>query len=96
MDPKPLTTAEWGDVGTALKMMWLAFGAALIAGSTLLTAHAVIPSAVATNTISTRWLKWRPAFYVVGLVAVAAILVFIVLAALQLDWIDRVYGRFWQ
>ena len=96
MDPQPLTTDQWAQVGLALKFFWAAFGSALVAGSSLLTAHALIPSAVETSTISDRWLKVRPIFYVVGIAALAGIGLFLFLAASETDWIREQYPRFWQ
>ncbi len=96
MDPNSLTTDQWAQVGLALKFLWGAFVSALIAGSCLVTAHAIIPSAVDTNTISDRWLKVRPLFYLVGLAGIVGIAAFFYLAAVETDWIRDVYPRFWQ
>ena len=96
MDPQPLTTDQWAQVGLALKFLWGAFASALVAGSSLLTAHALIPSAVETRTISGRWLKVRPIFYLVGIAALAVIALFLFLAATETDWIREQYPRFWQ
>ena len=54
MDPKPLSTAEWAEVGNALKFLWLALGFALVAGPSLLTAHAIIPSCLLYTSPSPR------------------------------------------
>ena len=96
MDPQPLTTDQWAQVGLALKFLWGAFLSALVAGTSLLTAHALIPSAVATRTISTRWLRTRPLFYLVGIAGVVGIGAFLFLAASETDWIREMYPRFWQ
>ncbi len=96
MDPIPLTTDQWAQVGLALKFLWGAFASSLVAGSSLLTAHALIPSAVETNTISDRWLKIRPLFYVVGITGLVGIAAFLFLAASETDWIRETYPRFWQ
>jgi hypothetical protein len=95
MDPQQLTTEQWAEVGMALKFLWLALGCAIIGASSLVTAHAIIPSAVATRSISDRWLKARPLFYIVGLVGVTAIAVCLYLAAQELGWIRDLYARFW-
>ncbi len=96
MDPQPLDTDQWAQVGLALKFLWGAFASALVAGSSLLAAHALIPSAVETNTISSRWLKARPIFYLVGFAGLAGIGIFLFLAAGETDWIRESYPRFWQ
>jgi hypothetical protein len=95
MDPQPLTTEQWAQVGLALKFLWLALGSAIIGASSLVTAHAIIPSAVETRTISDRWLKARPLFYLVGLVGVTCIAVCLYLAAQELGWIRDTFSRFW-
>lgn len=96
MDPQPLTPSEWGQVGDSLLYLWMALGAAFIAGPVLLTAHAIIPSLVDTETISARWSKARPVFYLIGLIAVAAIITCLVLSVLNMGWIDTRYSRYWQ
>ena len=96
MDPQPLNTEQWAQIGLALKFLWAAFGSAIVAGTSLLTAHALIPSAVDTRTISQRWLKTRPLFYLVGLTGVAGIAIFLFLAAGETDWLREQYPRFWQ
>lgn len=96
MDPQPLTTEQWAQVGLALKFLWAAFASALVAGSSLVTAHAIIPSAVETNTISSRWLKARPLFYIVGVAGVVGIGLFLFLAAIETAWLRDFYNRFWQ
>lgn len=96
MDPQPLTPSEWGQLGISLRFMWVALGAAFFAGPVLLTAHAIIPSLVDTETINPRWSKARPVFYVLGLLAVAAIIACLVLAVINMGWLETRYSRYWQ
>ncbi len=96
MDPQPLSPSEWAQIGTALKFLWAALGCAIVAGFSLLTAHAIITSLVDTNTISARWANLRPVFYFVGGVAVIGVIACFVLAAMNLDWLDVFYSRYWQ
>ena len=96
MDPQPLTTDQWAQVGLALKFLWGAFGSALVAGSSLLAAHALIPSAVETRTISERWQRARPLFYVIGIIGLVGSGLFLFLAASETDWLREQYPRFWQ
>ena len=96
MEPGQLTTAEWGQIGTALKLLWLAAAAAFISGTSFVTAHAILPSALATGTVKKRWVAGvRPIFYLTGVVGLVCLVVFIVLAASNMDWL-RIYERFWQ
>ena len=73
MDPKPLTTAEWAEVGNALKFLWLALGFALVAGPSLLTAHAIIPSVIDTKTVPAKWAKFRAPLYAIGVTSIIGI-----------------------
>ncbi len=96
-DTTPLSTAEWGQVGTALKFMWLALLCAIIAGASLMTAHAFIPSAVATGTIPAKFERLRMPLYATGLAAVAGVVVMFVLAGVNADDIvRRMHPRYWQ
>jgi len=94
MDPKPLTTAEWAEVGTALKFLWLAF--ALVAGPSLMTAHAIIPSVVDTKTVAAKWAKFRAPLYVIGIICVIGIFASLFMASENIDFLNRTYSRWWQ
>lgn len=96
MDPQPLSASEWAQIGTVLKFLWAALGCAIVAGFSLLTAHAIITSLVDTNTISAKWSNLRPVLYFVGIVAVIGVIACFVLAALNLEWLDILYSRYWQ
>ena len=96
MDPQPLSSSEWAQIGTALKFLWAALGCAIVAGFSLLTAHAIIVTLVDTNTISSRWSSLRPSLYAIGLVAVVGVITCFVFAALNMDWIEVRYPRYWQ
>ena len=96
MDPQPLSPSEWAQIGTALKFLWAALGCAIVAGFSLLTAHAVITSLVDTNTIPSSWSNLRPVFYAIGLIAVAGVIVCFALVAINLEWLEVLYPRYWQ
>ena len=96
MDPQPLSPSEWAQIGTTLMYLWAALGFAFVAGFSLLTAHAIITSLVDTNTISDRWSKLRPVLYIIGIAAVIGVIACFVLAALNLDWLEVRYSRYWQ
>ena len=96
MDPQPLSPSEWAQIGTALKFLWAALGCAIVAGFSLLTAHALITSLVDTNTIPSGWSNLRPVFYFIGIVAVIGLIACLVLAAINLEWLEVLYPRYWQ
>ncbi len=96
MDPKPLSTTDWAEIGTALKFLWLALGFALVAGPSLLTAHAFIPSAVGTKTIAEKWARFRAPLYVVGVICSVGIFAALFLASQNIQFLHDMYPRWWQ
>ena len=59
MDPGILTSDDWVTRLNALRMMWACLLLALIAAPSLVIAHAVIPSADESGTISKKYNKIR-------------------------------------
>ena len=96
MDPQPLSRAEWAEIGTLVKFLWLALGLALVAGPSLLTAHAIIPSAVGTKTISQRWDRFRAPLYFIGLVCAVGIFAALFMASQNIQFLHDMYPRWWQ
>lgn len=96
MDPQLLSRAEWAEVGTALKFLWLALGFALIAGPSLMTAHAFIPSAIGTRTIPEKWDRLRAPLYLLGIVCVIGIFTSLFMVSQNLQFLHDMYPRWWQ
>lgn len=97
MDPTLLTTDQWGQISLAIRLLWLAFGSAILGGILLAVAHAIIPSAVDTKTISAIWAPRRKLFYVtavVFLIATAALLISAI--SISYEWISEIYPRYWK
>ncbi len=93
MEIIPLTPDQWGDGGNALKLLWLSLLFALIGSGSFITAHAILPSAIATGTLPQRLGKLRPLFYALGFLAVAGIAVNVVFIIDFLDYIEVTFGR---
>ncbi len=84
-------------MGTALKFLWLAFACSLVAGTSLMVAHAFLPSALATKSIPAKFEKLRMPLYATGLLAVAGIFLLLFLAAINADDIvTKLHPRYWQ
>ncbi len=97
MDPNTTTGADWDLTSTTLKLLWVSLLFALGAGFSLVTAHALIPSAVSTNTIPKVWEKLRWPLYVFGVLSFAGIGVTLAFAAFEAEpFITRIYDRYWQ
>ncbi len=96
MDPQPLSRTEWAEIGTMLKFLWLALGFALVAGPSLMTAHALIPSAVSTKTITEKWTRFRAPLYVVGVICSVGIFTTLFMASQNIQFPHDMYPRWWQ
>ena len=94
MDPGLLSTSEWASIGNAIKLLWLCLLLMITASTTLVLAHAVIPSAVATRTISDRWSKLRLGLYATGVLAITSFFVSLVFVYLELyPVLDNLWPR---
>jgi|TARA_B110000263_G_scaffold248698_1_gene264229 hypothetical protein len=97
MDPFAPNTAEWNEIAQTISFLTIALLSAFITGPSLLTAHAIIPSLVGTKTISEKYNKLRPVFYLIGFIGLACIITFFCLAYVNIyDVLQRIYPSFWQ
>ena len=78
MDPKALDTNDWQNIHLFLQWFWIYLPLVVTFAVTMLTAHALIPSAVATGHLpaSVGRLRWPLTGFAL-LVAVAAIIILI-------------------
>ncbi|MBC63563.1 MAG: hypothetical protein CL746_04475 [Chloroflexi bacterium] len=95
MDPAPLSKDQWAEVGMALKFLWLALGFAIMAGPSLLIAHAMIPSAVDDKSIDGKWTKIRKPLYAFGILCVIGIIGSLIMFSQNLNFLQETYSRFW-
>ena len=97
MDPGILTSDDWVTRLNALRMMWACLVLALIAAPSLVIAHAVIPSAVDSGTLSEKFNKFRMPLYVIGTLAfIADVALFLYALSLSLGMISDIYANFSQ
>jgi len=97
LDPGILTSEDWATRLNALRMMWACLVLALIAAPSLVIAHAVIPSAVDSGTISEKFNKFRLPLYIVGTLAfIADVALFLYALSLSIGIISDIYPNFWQ
>ena len=69
MDPGMLSVEDWQARLLALRLMWLCLILAFTAAGSLVIAHAVIPSAVDSGTLSKKFNKFRLPLYLTGIFA---------------------------
>ena len=89
----PLSTSEWADVGNTLKLLWIAFGLAILGSGSFLLAHAFIPSGIASGSLPAKIARARVVFYLVGLFALLGIIVAIAFATHFAQFISHTYPR---
>ena len=97
MDPFAPTAGEWSEIARSITFLTLALASAIITGPILLVAHAIIPSAVDSKTISDKFNKLRPILYLIGFLGLSSIITFFLLAFFNIyPVLERIYPRFWQ
>ena len=97
MDPGMLSVEDWKERLLALRLMWLCLILAFTAAGSLVIAHAVIPSAVDSGTLSKKFNKFRLPLYLTGIFAfVLDVAVFLYALSLAQGIISDIYPSFWQ
>ena len=97
MDPGILNTADWLSRLTALRLLWVCLVLAVTAAIALITAHAIIPSAVDSHSISNKWRKLRPVLYLVGIGSfILEIVLFVIAFSNMAFFLKDIYPRWWQ
>ena len=76
MDPKALDSNDWNNIHLFLQWFWIYFPLVVVFAVTMLTAHALIPSAVATGHLpqNVARLKWPLTGFALALAVVAIII----------------------
>ena len=78
MDPEALTTADWENIHLFLQWFWIYFPLITTFAVTMLTAYALIPSAVATGHLPEKANRLRlPLTVFAFLILVAAVVILI-------------------
>ena len=96
MDPFAPTTGEWSEIARTITFLTIALVSAFVTGPILLVAHAVIPSAIDSQSISNKFNKLRPILYLIGFMGLASIITFFLLAFFNIyPVLERIYPSFW-
>ncbi|MDC0960735.1 hypothetical protein OAR32_00210 [Dehalococcoidia bacterium] len=97
MDPGILTSDDWLIRLQALRIMWTCLALAFVAATSLVIAHAVIPSAIDSGTINEKYKKFRLPLYLTGAGAFFAdVILFLYALSLATGIISDIYPTFWQ
>ena len=95
VDPASITAADWSNVGDWLHWLWAYFFAIVIIAFTFLTAHALIPSLIASGHLPREANMLRPPIYFGAIVIVGLAILFMVWTVDNSYLLEQVYNRFW-
>ena len=83
MDPKALTSTDWHNIHLFLQWFWIYFPLIGAFALTMLTAYALIPSAVATGHLPASASKLKLPLTIFALLVLAGAIVILVLGIIQ-------------
>ena len=79
MDPKALTSTDWHNIHLFLQWFWIYFPLIATFAITMLTAHALIPSAVSTGHLPERASRLKLPLTLFALLVLAGAIVILIL-----------------
>lgn len=96
MDPEFITRSDWADIGEFLLGLLFIPGLTIVFAFSMLAAHALIPSLVASGHISEDFNKLRRAFYILAFAALLGVISYFAFVAVNADRsFGDVYSRWW-
>lgn len=97
MDPNFITRSDWADIGEFLLGLLFIPGLMIVFAFSMLTAHALIPSLVASGHIPEDFSKLRRGFYIIAFAAALGVISYFAFVAVNADRsFGDVYSRWWQ
>ena len=95
MDPTPLTSSEWSEIGKVLTSMWLMVALVIFFCTNLLVGHILIPSLVASHHLPDSLQRARIGFYALGIAGFAATLFVLTMAIDAAGVIADIFETYW-
>ena len=95
MDPTPLTSSEWSELGKVLTSMWLMVALVIFFCTNLLVGHILIPSLVASHHLPPSLQKARVGFYALAIAGFAATLFVLTMAIDAAGVIADIFETYW-
>ena len=77
MDPAPIGTSQWDEIGQMLSVLWIVVLFIVLAAANLLLGHNLVASLVASNHLGAGWQKVRPMLYTLGIACFGLALFFL-------------------
>ena len=93
MDPAPINSIVWGELGSMLSSLWLVVIFIVLFATNMLLGHNLIPSLVASRHLPDKLQTTRPIFYVLALASFGVAMFFLSqvvdsAGVLRLFWAD--------
>ena len=95
VDPASITASDWSAVGDWLHWLWAYFLCIVIIAFTFLTAHALIPSLMASGHLPREAQKLRPPIYAGSVIMLGLAMLFLAWTVNNSYLLEQVYNRFW-
>jgi hypothetical protein len=95
MDPSPLGSAEWTDIGSLVRNLWLMVALVIFFASNIIVGQIFIPSLVASHQLPVGMSKARPVFLALAVVSLGLVIVVLVQTIALSDVLERIYDTYW-
>ena len=95
MDPAPIGTQQWSEIGQLLTNLWLVVVCVVVLASSMLIGHNAIPSLVASDHVPYSLQKTRPAFYLVAIVSFGASVFFVTRVIGKAEVLSQFWPYYW-
>ena len=95
MDPGPIGSAQWSEIGSLLANLWLAVLSVVLFATNVIIGVNSIPSLLASGHVPQGVGKMRPLFYALALIFFAAAAFFISRAVDKADVLRDFWPDYW-
>ena len=95
MDPTPLGSAEWTDIGSLVRNLWLIVALVIFFATNIIVGQIFIPSLVASHQLPVSLSKTRPVFLVLAVVSIGLAIVVLAQTIALSDVLGRIYDTYW-
>ncbi len=94
-DPAAVNAVHWAQIGDWMHWFWAYFFTIVTLAFTFLTAHAIVPSLVASGHLPDKFLKLRQPLYVGVIALIGLAMLFLTWTVNNAHLLETLYNRFW-
>ena len=95
MDPAPLSSSEWSDIGQLLTNLWIMVGLVIFSATNVVVGHIFIPSLVDSFHLPSTSQRIRPVFYFLAVISFGFMLALLFTVIGQADVLERFWADYW-